>query len=145
MSGLNRCEFIGHLGRDPEIRYTQSGEPVATLNLAVSEAWKDRDSGERKEKTEWITIVIFNQNLASVAERFGKKGSKVYAAGKFQTRKWTDKNGQDRYSSEIVIGKFGGELIFLDKRGDDDAPAESRQGKDWSPPTSHELDDEIPF
>ena len=119
---LNRCEFIGNLGTDPEIRTTQGGDKVANLRLAVSERWKDRNTGERREKTEWVTVTIWGQ-LAGIAEQYLRKGSKVYVAGKWQTRKWQDQSGQDRYSTECVLNGFDAKLVMLDgPSGDRDQP-----------------------
>ncbi len=115
---VNKVILIGNLGRDPEIRFLQSGDKVAHLNLATSETWRDRQSGERRERTEWHRIVIFNPNLAEVAEKYLKKGSKVYVEGALQTRKWQDQSGQDRYTTEIVLQRFKGELTMLDGRGE---------------------------
>jgi single-strand DNA-binding protein len=110
--------LIGNLGRDPEVRSMQNGGKVCNLSVATSENWKDRTSGERKERTEWHRVVIFNENLANVAERFLKKGSKVYIEGQIETRKWTDQGGQEKYSTEIVLRPFRGELTLLDSRED---------------------------
>lgn len=126
---LNRCEFIGNLGADPEVRRLSSGDPVVNLRLAVSETWRDKSSGERKEKTEWVSVVIFNEGLAKVAEQYLRKGSKVFVAGQLQARRWQDQNGQDRYTTEIVLQKFRGELQMLDSRGGDDrGQSEQRSG-----------------
>jgi len=132
---VNKVILIGNLGRDPEVRSTQDGGKIVNLNVATSENWKDKNSGERKEKTEWHRVVIFNDRIGDVAERYLKKGSKVYIEGSLQTRKWTDKEGQERYSTEVVIGRFKGELTLLDSRGsategagansDDRAPAKT--------------------
>ncbi|WP_133366019.1 single-stranded DNA-binding protein [Qipengyuania sediminis] len=111
---LNKVMLIGNLGADPEIRSFQNGGKVANLRIATSENWKDRNTGERKEKTEWHTVAIFSEGLVGVVERFLKKGSKVYIEGKLQTRKWQDQNGQDRYSTEVVIQGLGGVLTMLD-------------------------------
>jgi single-strand DNA-binding protein len=111
---LNKVMLIGNLGADPEIRSFQNGGKVANLRIATSESWKDRQTGERKEKTEWHTVAIFSEGLVGVVERFLKKGSKVYIEGKLQTRKWQDQNGQDRYSTEVVIQGLGGTLTMLD-------------------------------
>lgn len=125
MSGsLNKVLLIGNLGRDPEVRSTQDGTRVCNLSIATSESWKDKNSGERRERTEWHRIVIFNDKLVDVAERFLKKGSKVYLEGALQTRKWTDKDGQEKYTTEIVLQKFRGELTMLDGKSGDSAPAE---------------------
>lgn len=115
---VNKVILVGNLGADPEIRRLNSGEPVANLRIATSESWRDRQSGERKDKTEWHSVVIFNENLAKVAEQYLKKGAKVYIEGQLQTRKWTDQNGNDKYTTEIVLQKFRGELQMLDSRGD---------------------------
>ncbi|EPY00919.1 single-stranded DNA-binding protein [Magnetospirillum fulvum] len=157
---VNKVILIGHLGRDPEIRTAQDGGKIATLNIATSESWKDKASGERKEKTEWHRVVIFNPNLAEIAERYLKKGAPVYVEGALQTRKWTDQSGAERYTTEIVLGRFKGELTLLGSRDsgadrpppasgpDDYGRASGRQsgttgGGSWEPPPG--LDDEIPF
>jgi single-strand DNA-binding protein len=161
---VNKVILVGNLGRDPEVRSTQSGGKIVNLNIAASENWKDKNSGERQEKTEWHRVVIFNERLGEVAERYLKKGSKVYVEGQLQTRKWTDKEGQERYTTEVVIGRFKGELTLLDSRGSGggagaemggDEPAMSRPasggkssgggsgGGGWDAPA--DLDDEIPF
>lgn len=115
---VNKVILVGNLGRDPEVRNSQSGDKIVQLSLATSESWKDRQSGERREKTEWHRVVIFNPNLADIAERFLKKGSKVYVEGQLQTRKWTDQNGAEKYTTEIVLSRFRGELTLLDGRGE---------------------------
>jgi single-strand DNA-binding protein len=162
---VNKVILIGNLGRDPEVRHAQDGSKIVSLNVATSESWKDRNSGERKEKTEWHRVVIFNDRVADVAERYLKKGSKVYIEGALQTRKWTDQSGAEKYTTEVVIGKFKGELTLLDGRGEGggggafDSSGESdyaapRQqtpaarapasgGGGWDAPA--DLDDEIPF
>src|SRR5690606_30230326 len=114
---VNKVILVGNLGRDPEVRHTQDGAPVVNLSIATSESWRDRASGERKERTEWHQVVIFNDNLAKVAEQYLKKGMKVYIEGQIQTRKWQDQNGNDRYTTEVVLQKFRGELQMLDARG----------------------------
>ncbi len=114
---VNKVILIGNLGKDPEIRSTNDGTRVASLTIATSENWKDRNSGERKERTEWHRVVIFNDRLVDVVERFVKKGAKVYIEGALQTRKWTDNSGQERYTTEVVLQKFRGELTMLDSRG----------------------------
>ncbi len=113
---VNKVILVGNLGRDPEIRRTQDGRPIANLRIATSESWKDRNSGERREKTEWHSVVIFNENLCRVAEQYLRKGSKVYIEGQLQTRKWQDQQGQDRYSTEVVLQGFNGQLTMLDGR-----------------------------
>lgn len=115
---VNKVILVGNLGRDPEVRTAQDGSKIVNLNIATSESWKDRSSGERREKTEWHRVVIFNPNLADVAERFLKKGSSVYIEGALQTRKWTDQQGVEKYSTEVVIGRFKGELTLLGGRGE---------------------------
>jgi single-strand DNA-binding protein len=114
---VNKVILIGNLGADPEIRRTQDGRPVANLRVATSDSWKDKATGERKEKTEWHRVVIFNENLCRIAEQYLKKGSKVYIEGALQTRKWQDQSGQDRYSTEVVLQGFRGELTLLDRAG----------------------------
>jgi single-strand DNA-binding protein len=111
---LNKTLLIGNLGRDPEITFTKTGKRVATLNLATSESWKDKESGERKERTEWHRVVIWNEGLVKVVEQYLKKGAKVYVEGQLATRKWTDKKGIERYSTEIVLNPYAGELTMLD-------------------------------
>lgn len=113
---VNKVILVGNLGRDPEIRSMQSGEEIAQLSLATSETWKDKASGERKERTEWHRVVIFNENLVKVAKSYLKKGSKVYIEGSLQTRKWTDKDGAEKYTTEVVLQRFRGELTMLDGR-----------------------------
>ncbi|WP_420405023.1 single-stranded DNA-binding protein [Nisaea sp.] len=115
---VNKVILVGNLGRDPDIRTMQDGNKVVNLSVATSESWRDRNSGERRERTEWHRVVIFNENLAKVAEQFLRKGSKVYVEGQLQTRKWTDQSGQEKYSTEVVLQRFRGELQMLDGRGD---------------------------
>lgn len=115
---VNKVILVGNLGRDPESRNLQDGNPVVNLSIATSESWKDKMSGERKERTEWHRVVIFNENLAKIAQQYLRKGSKVYVEGSLQTRKWTDQQGQERYSTEIVLQRFRGELTILDGRGE---------------------------
>ena len=143
---VNKVILVGNLGRDPETRRMTSGEPVVNLSLATSETWRDKTSGERKEKTEWHRVVIFNPNLADVAEKYLRKGSKVYIEGQLATRKWTDKDGQEKYSTEIVLNRFRGELVLLDARGEGGGGA--RMGGGAEMPQSFDrsdMDDEIPF
>jgi len=113
---VNKVILIGNLGKDPEIRRTQDGRPIANLRVATTETWRDKASGERREKTEWHSVVIFNEGLCRVAEQYLKKGAKVYIEGQLQTRKWQDQSGNDRYTTEIVLQKFRGELVLLDSR-----------------------------
>ncbi len=152
---INKVILVGNLGRDPEVRYTQDGTKVVNLSVATSERWKDRQSGEPRERTEWHRVVIFNDRLADVAERFLKKGSKVFVEGSLQTRKWTGNDGQERYTTEIVLQRYRGELTLLDARGEAEggyAPAgePSPGGESAAAPRSGgfsggDLDDEIPF
>ncbi|GBR12453.1 single-stranded DNA-binding protein [Asaia spathodeae] len=118
---VNKVILVGNLGRDPETRNAQSGSKIVNLTIATSESWNDRASGERKERTEWHRVVIFNERLADVAERFLRKGRKVYVEGQLQTRKWTDQSGQERYTTEIVLDRFRGELTLLDNNRDGDS------------------------
>jgi single-strand DNA-binding protein len=115
---VNKVILVGNLGADPEIRRLNSGDQIANLRIATSESWRDRQTGERKDRTEWHSVVIFNENLAKVAEQYLKKGAKVYIEGALQTRKWQDQNGNERYSTEVVLQKFRGELQMLDSRGE---------------------------
>ena len=115
---VNKVILIGNVGADPEIRRTQDGRPIANLRIATSETWRDRTSGERREKTEWHTVVVFNEGLCKVVEQYVKKGAKLYIEGALQTRKWQDQQGQDRYSTEVVLQGFGSTLTMLDGRGD---------------------------
>lgn len=128
-SSVNKVILVGNLGRDPEVRQLNSGEPVVSLRIATSETWKDKATGERKDRTEWHSVVIFNENLARVAEQYLKKGSKVYVEGQLQTRKWQDQQGQERYTTEVVLQRFRGELTLLDGRGDPDHAEASEDGK----------------
>ncbi len=114
---VNKVILVGNLGADPEIRRTQDGRPIANLRVATSESWRDKATGERKEKTEWHRVVIFNEGLCKVAEQYLKKGAKVYIEGQLQTRKWQDQSGQDRYSTEVVLQGFNSQLIMLDRAG----------------------------
>ncbi len=158
---VNKVILVGNLGRDPEIRRSQDGNKIVNMSVATSETWNDRASGERKEKTEWHRVVIFNERLADVAEKFLKKGSKVYLEGQLQTRKWTGQDGQDKYTTEIVLNRFRGELTMLDGRsggggmggGDDYGEPSSGGGFGGGGGRSSggggrggdDLDDEIPF
>jgi single-strand DNA-binding protein len=126
---VNKVILIGNLGADPEIRRTQDGRPIANLRIATSESWRDKNSGERKEKTEWHSVVIFNEGLCKVAEQYLKKGSTVYVEGQLQTRKWQDQTGADRYSTEVVLQGFNGNLTMLGGRGDSAGGA--RGGNDF--------------
>lgn len=115
---VNKVILVGNLGRDPEVRNTQDGTKIVHLSVATSDSWKDRGSGERKERTEWHRVVIFNDKLGEIAERYLRKGSKVYLEGALQTRKWAGQDGQERYTTEVVLGRFRGELTLLDARGE---------------------------
>ena len=145
---INKVILVGNLGGDPEVRHSQDGNKIVTFNVATSESWKDK-SGERKDRTEWHRVVIFSPGLAEVAEKYLKKGSKVYVEGQLRTRKWQDASGADRYSTEIVLSGFNAYMIMLDKTsgefsGSDDAGASPDAGWDNSTP-SGDIDDEIPF
>jgi single-strand DNA-binding protein len=118
MAGVNKVILVGNLGKDPVVRATNDGSKIVSFSLATSETWRDKASGERKEKTEWHNIVIFNENIGKVAEQYLRKGSKVFVEGQMQTRKWTDKDNQEKYTTEVVIGRFKGELTLLDSRGE---------------------------
>src|SRR3954466_4534383 len=128
-SSVNKVILVGNLGRDPEVRQLNAGEPVVSLRIAASETWKDKATGERKDRTEWHSVVIFNENLARIAEQYLKKGSKVYVEGQLQTRKWQDQQGLERYTTEIVLQRFRGELTLLDGRGDSDHAEAPEDGK----------------
>ncbi|MBP5161212.1 MAG: single-stranded DNA-binding protein [Alphaproteobacteria bacterium] len=146
---INKVVLLGNLGRDPEIRHSNSGKKIASFSIATSETWKD-SSNNRQERTEWHRIVVFNSSIADFVERFVKKGSKVYVEGSLQSRKWTDKDGQERFVTEIVVGQYKGELILLDPRGENGeaAPAASSSGWDSTPdaePPADAFSDEIPF
>jgi len=157
---VNKVILVGNLGADPEIRRTQDGRPIANFSVATSESWRDKNSGERREKTEWHRVVVFNEGLCKVIEQYVKKGSKVYLEGQLQTRKWQDQNGQDRYSTEVVLQGFNGNLTMLDGRGDNQgggyssgggfdqssSGGGSNQGGGFGGgPSSGDIDDEIPF
>lgn len=135
---MNRVTLIGNLGADPDIRHTQDGDPIANFSLATSERWKDKNTGEKKEKTEWHRVVCFNKNLSKIIEDYLTKGSKVAIEGKLQTRKWTDQNDIERYATEIVLPQVGGTLEMLGTKGE----GSSRPPE---PPLPDDLDDEIPF
>ena len=156
MSGVNKAILVGNVGKDPEAREMPGGQKMVMFTLATSESWKDKGSGERQERTEWHKIVIWDQQLGDVALRYVRKGSKLYVSGQVQTRKWSDAQGQDKYTTEIVLNRFKGELQMLDSRqgaqvaGRNSEPAFGKlAGKVGSappaPPSFDELDDEIPF
>ncbi|MSO85233.1 MAG: single-stranded DNA-binding protein [Rhodospirillales bacterium] len=159
---VNKVILVGNLGRDPEVRFSQSGAKIVNMSVATSESWKDKQTGERQERTEWHRVVIFNDRIGDVAEKYLKKGSKVYLEGQLRTRKWTDKSGQEKYSTEVVIERFRGELTLLDSKGGgrggegaeappDDAPEAGAGGppagggKGGKKAGRGDLDDEIPF
>ena len=144
---VNKVILVGNLGKDPEVRRMTSGDPIVNLSIATSESWRDKSSGERKEKTEWHRVVIFNKNLAEVAEKYLRKGSKVYLEGALQTRKWTDKDGAEKYSTEVVLQNFNGTLVMLDSRGGEGGGARVSGGASEAPASFQrdEMDDEIPF
>ncbi len=157
-ASVNKVILVGALGKDPESRSTQSGMKIVSFSMATSESWTDKQSGERKEQTEWHRIVVMNEGLGGVAERYLKKGSKVYLEGKLQTRKWTDQSGVERFTTEILLGRFGGTLVLLDGKKNADgqsAPqrpaaggndyARGSQGWDRPAASGADLDDEIPF
>jgi single-strand DNA-binding protein len=159
---VNKVILVGNLGADPEIRHAQDGTMIVNLRVATSENWRDKASGERRERTEWHRVVIFNENLAKVAQQYLRKGAKVYLEGQLQTRKWTDQSGQERYTTEVVLQRYRGELTMLDSRGG--APGEmggesygaevshgaepamsgSARGRGFAP-SGADMDDEIPF
>ena len=158
---VNKVILVGNLGRDPEVRSFQNGGKVVNLRIATSENWKDRATGERKEKTEWHSVAIFNENVGRIAEQYLKKGSKVYVEGSLETRKWQDQSGQDRYTTEVVIRNFGGQLTLLDGRGEGGGGGFEDQGGGYgsdrggssgggygggrSGGGGSDLDDDIPF
>jgi single-strand DNA-binding protein len=158
---VNKVILVGNLGADPDIRRTQDGRPIVHLSVATSESWRDKQTGERKERTEWHRVVIFNENLAKVAEQYLKKGAKVYLEGQLQTRKYTDQQGQEKYSTEVVLQNYRGELTMLDSRGGQPSSVEgtatdgfgqagplerARPAASGKPESFvRELDDEVPF
>ncbi|MDI2113394.1 single-stranded DNA-binding protein [Commensalibacter nepenthis] len=167
---VNKVILVGNLGKDPDVRTTQMGTKVVNLTLATSDTWNDRQTGERKENTEWHRVVIFNERLADVAEKYLRKGRKVFIEGQLKTRKWTDQQGMERYTTEVVVDRFRGELVLLDsnRSGGDDmgyeygssttpmapasrpamsSPSQNKSGGGWdsSMPGNNDLDDEIPF
>ncbi len=166
---VNKVILVGNVGRDPEVRNSQDGGKIVNFTLATSESWNDRASGERKERTEWHRVVVFNDRIGDVVEKYVRKGSKVYVEGALQTRKWTDQSGVEKYTTEVVIGRFRGELTLLDSRGgggeagmggesgggyqprERSQPQPSRGGSgggrtpSWDSPKHNDLDDEIPF
>lgn len=144
MASVNKVILLGNLGQDPEVRHNQNGGKIVNLSVATSENWKDKATGERKDKTEWHRVVIFNPNLADVAEKYLKKGSKVYLEGQLQTRKWTDSSGSDKYSTEVVLQNFKGELVMLDGKPDCADNVQSKNDS-WDNPPAPDFSDDIPF
>ena len=158
---VNKVILVGNLGKDPEIRRTQDGRPIANLSVATSESWRDKTTGERKEKTEWHRVVIFNEGLCKIVEQYLKKGSKVYLEGSLQTRKWTDKDGNDKYTTEVVLQGFNSSLTMLDGRGGGGSSSQDSGGDDFGQSgvsaqrkpamagagggKRDDMDDEIPF
>ena len=149
---VNKVILVGHLGKDPEIRHSADGNPIATFSMATSEVWRDKTTGERKERTEWHRVVIFNENLSKVAEQYLKKGAKVYVEGKMQTRKYTDQSGVEKYTTEVVLANFGGTLVMLDRSkhaapSQDDYGTTRTAGSTAAParPLSNDMNDDIPF
>jgi single-strand DNA-binding protein len=152
MSGsVNKAIVVGHLGKDPDVKRNAQGQAIAQFSVATGEHWRDKQTGERREKTDWHRVVIFNEALVKVAEQYLKKGSKVYVEGKMQTRKWTDQGGTERYTTEIVLANFGAQLHLLDRR-EQATPSEDDYGSEKTtatpgvrPSLKDEIDDEIPF
>ncbi len=150
---VNKVILVGNLGADPEIRHTQDGRPIANLRLATSESWKDKSTGERREKTEWHKVVIFNEGLCRIAEQYLRKGSTVYIEGQLQTRKWTDQSGQDKYTTEVVLQGFNGTLTMLGGRSNSQSGGYQSGGQQQvtdpygqsSQAAAPDLDDDIPF
>ena len=146
---VNKVILVGNLGRDPEVRHTNDGNPIVNLSVATSESWRDRSSGERRERTEWHRVVIFNEKLGEIAQKFLQKGSKVYLEGQLQTRKWSDQQGVEKYSTEVVLNRFRGELTMLDTRGGSEDFGNNKElgeGRTSEiPSATSDLDDEIPF
>jgi single-strand DNA-binding protein len=159
---VNKVILIGNLGADPEVRRTQDGRPIVNLRVATTESWRDKATSERKERTEWHRVVIFNENLCKVAEQYLKKGSKIYLEGQLQTRKWQDPQGQDRYSTEVVLQNFNGTLVMLDRAGGGGGGFGADEGSDFGSSSGgraaparqpamasvgkrEDMDDEIPF
>lgn len=153
---VNKVTLLGNLGKDPEIRTTQQGKRIANLTLATSEVWKDKQTEEKKEHTDWHRVVVFNDGLAGLLEKYVHKGSKIHVEGQLKTRRWTDQNGQERYSTEVVIDQFRGDIVLCDRQGggQQEAPREQPQKQSAPQPgtpepratyTPNDLDDDIPF
>lgn len=143
---VNKVTLLGNIGRDPEVKSTTSGKRIVNVSLATSENWTDKGTGEKKERTEWHHVVIFNDNLVSIVEKYVHKGSKIYIEGQLQTRKWTDQAGVERYSTEVVIGQYGGSLVLLSGQNQQSSEAEPRRETSAAPKQSDDdLNDTIPF
>jgi single-strand DNA-binding protein len=146
---VNKVILVGNLGKNPEVRNSQAGDKIVSFTLATSETWNDRASGERKERTEWHRVVVFNEQIANVAEKYLKKGAKVYVEGQLPTRKWTDQAGQEKYTTEIVLARFNGEMTMLSSANGNPRQGGSNNGESsgsgYLPRTGGDLDDEIPF
>lgn len=153
---INKVILVGNLGRDPEVRHTQDGAKIVHLSVATSESWKDKMTGERRDRVEWHRVVLFNERLGEIAEKYLRKGSKIYIEGQLQTRKWTDQAGAEKYTTEVVLQRYRGEMTLLDSRNDNSARESSDmidQSYDPGPPSFEEssatpssnLDDDIPF
>jgi single-strand DNA-binding protein len=147
---VNKVILVGNLGKDPEVRMTQEGTKIINFTLATSEQWRDKDTQERKERTEWHRVVIFNEKLADIADKYLRKGAKVYVEGQLQTRKWTDQNGQERYTTEIVISRFKGDFTMLDSAktqgmGDNGSFEAAIPGAREPMPSLPDIDDDVPF
>jgi len=151
MASVNKVILIGHLGRDPEVRHSQAGAPIVNMSIATSDTWRDKATNERKERTEWHRIVIFNEHLADIASKYLRKGSKVYLEGQLATRKWTDKDNIERYTTEVVVPRFGGAIVLLDKQqngpGFPSSPDDYGTTRAAGAPAARRdpLDDEVPF
>ncbi|TXL72520.1 single-stranded DNA-binding protein [Vineibacter terrae] len=150
---VNRVILIGHLGRDPEVHHTQAGSRIVNMSMATSESWRNKDTGERMERTEWHRVVIFNERLTEIAEKYLRKGSKVYLEGQLATRKWTDQQKVERYTTEVVVPRFGGALVLLDRQqtgpgspsSPDDYGTTRASGAGGAPAGRDPLDDDVPF
>lgn len=148
MTGVNRAILIGHLGKDPDVRTGASGAKVAQLSLATSEAWRDKTSGERKERVQWHRVVVFSEPLIKIVDQYLKKGSKVYVEGQIENRKWTDQSGADKYVTEIVLRNFNSQIQMLDRAERAPEPSEDSYGEtrtSGAPSRQQDMDDEIPF
>lgn len=162
MSSINKVILVGYLGRDPEVRFTPDGLKIVNISVATTESWKDKNTGERKDKTEWHKVVIMNERLADVAEKYLKKGSKLYLEGQLQTRKWTDNKGIDHFTTEVLLSRYRGEIVLLDSKASNDVEVQQERPKaqakkqsnqsvasshdqDLFSPNRSDIDDEIPF